>query len=178
MKTLYEGIVQDWYVQRCTAMFVRRPCTTWKLSNHLLGECPTCGLGRYAQSTRFVLGKVVLSRIHIIYASKDATIQKLLFALNLYPSVLSNVEYPLPIVKYHNTMSRIPQYFDQGSRTVIDVFDNTDKHVKRAIQATIKAVCPHFNYKAFSINGDVLESVDVTTVADVVSQIKLLAAKL
>lgn len=121
MKThVFEGIAGEWYRQRLCQLYVKKPkCPLLFAFNHLLGTCPTCGLGKLATSKTVQIKPVIANRMYLLRVTKPDDAASLLFASKVWPTLQTNIEYPLPIISYHST-KHIPMFIDLSSKTVLD----------------------------------------------------------
>ena len=157
--TLYTGPAQDWYMQRLRHMYPRKPnCSLLYQMNHMLGTCPTCGAGKYATSKRMQLQSLTVDRTYTMLAIKQQGLQHLPFARTVCKALLTNAEYPLPIITYQ-TFMHIPMFIDIANYTVVDFMPKASKRTGRIIAAASKVFeAVGYNYMVFDGTVEIFKS--------------------
>lgn len=143
------------YIKRLRHMFPNGlSCPALYIQNHLLGLCTTCGQGRYSDKKRKVqLHTVLLDRLYTVLSIPTSS--KLLYkALALFPSLVTNAEYPVPMVEYNHRL-HVPMFYDRATNTVLDFVPKTmSKYLIKATEDTLSSY--GFNYIIYDLEFNVL----------------------
>lgn len=164
---LYKARLQHMYKDDWSTV---RKCPTVRNVNHLLGElaCPACGSGRYlAIRSGSRIRTAVLQRAYV-YLGMPEDVAKIAFVLKQWPSALTNLEYPVPVITYSN-VTKLALMFDPVTKTAFEFYSDRqasvsfDYHRKESQLAYEKL---GFGYIAFDQKFNVtLESKSTTAYA-------------
>ena len=147
-------------------MYRKKPtCSMLYKTNHLLGTCPVCGPGKYTPNRKTNILQVPLDRIYTVLHKNSATVPTLLAVIKRFPNVRTNLEYPLPIIRYFSSV-HIPQFIDVETKTVIDTVPTLNRTNRALMQRTSESLdLVGYNYLCMSAGEDVLSRINHTTLS-------------
>lgn len=156
MTRLFEGVAHEWYVQRLKQQYKKRPsCGMLNTVNHLLGCCPTCG---QPKRQRFQTVQIPVQRVFTVLRSFEDPVLRIQQVTERFGYVLSNVEYPLPILRFQ-ALTHIPAFFVPAQNLVVDFLPANSIRTTRFLRVAAKTFEPlGMRYQAFDGEREIFRS--------------------
>lgn len=156
MKPLFSGVAHDWYVHRLKQQYKKRPsCGLLHTVNHLLGSCPVCG---QSSIKKFQTVQIPIERVYTVLSTFDDPITRIQNLAERYGFVLTNVEYPLPMLRFQ-TLTHLPAFFVPSQNLVVDFFPSKSIRTTRFLRLAEKAfTTAGMRYQAFAGESEIFRS--------------------
>lgn len=148
---LFTGVAQRWYKQRVLYMYKAKPtCGFVTTVNHLACLCPTCKDTQFKRSKKFKTYLLPYDRLYVFLCSVKNPLQKLHFLQTRFSDIRTNVEFPVPILRFQNSV-HVPEFIDMSTKTVIDFLPPDTISTSRTIKAARRELTPYgYSYVVFS----------------------------
>lgn len=163
---LFTGVAQRWYKQRVLYMYKAKPvCGLVTTVNHLACLCPVCKDTPFKRSKKFATYMLPYDRIYVFLRSVKNPMQKLHFLQTLFSDIRTNVEFPVPILRFQNSV-HIPEFIDTATKTVIDFLPPNTLTTSRTIRVAQRELLPYgYSYVVFSEDFKIVHQVQSFTAA-------------